>query len=95
MSYTGKTIELVNGPDGMEVQVRQKDFIRGRLESMKLERRGRSIDELATAMEASEFKSMCGSLCWLAGRRVPTSPRRRTCFKRGREHHDTGIARGQ
>jgi len=67
LSYTGKTIEVVAGPDGAEVHVHQKDFIRGRLESMKLERKGRQVDDEVTPTEASDFKSMCGSLCWLAG----------------------------
>ena len=45
----------------------QKGFIRGRLESMLLSRGGRQAEDVVTGPEASEYKSMCGSLCWLWG----------------------------
>ena len=67
VTYTGKTLEVVTGEGGEEVHVHQKSFIRGRLEVMALQRDGRTPEQEVTRPEASEFKRMCGSLCWLSG----------------------------
>ena len=39
----------------------------GCLEAMRIERKGRDLDDLVSPEEASEFKSMCGSLSLLSG----------------------------
>jgi len=67
VTYTGKTIEIRRQGDDYEAFVHQEDFALGRLEPMVVEKRGRTLDDVGTAHEAAEFKSMCGSLCWLAG----------------------------
>ena len=67
ITYTGKTIELASVDGKLEARVHQKSFIRGRLEGMTLEKRGRKPEDIVDGPEGSEFKSMCGSLCWVAG----------------------------
>jgi len=67
VTYTGKTIEVVEVDGRPEVRVHQIPFIRGRLNTMPLEKQGRHGDTVVTGLERSEYKSVCGSLSWVAG----------------------------
>jgi len=67
LTYTGKVIEVVTNDGKQEALVHQKPFIQGRLEPMALEKKGRELEDLVSVTETSEFKSMCGSLAWIAG----------------------------
>jgi len=94
VTYTGKTIELRQEDGEWEAYVHQRDFVLGRLEAMKIEKGKRTLDDLVTPVESSEYKSMCGSLCWLSGltridiahevnmlQKRQASPRLRDCIR--------------
>jgi len=67
VTYTGKTIELAEVDGLWEARVHQVPFLRGRLQGMELDRQKRGLEEVVNGPETSEYKSMCGSLCWVAG----------------------------
>ena len=72
ITYCGKEV-VVGLEEGKQVlQMRQRGFVEGRLETIQLTReRKQQVNELVTPQEQSDFRSVLGALQWLSTQSRP------------------------
>ncbi|OLP95566.1 putative ubiquitin-like-specific protease 2A [Symbiodinium microadriaticum] len=77
VTYCGKEIKIVKDNDGEHISLSQNAFLDGRLQEMEIAKeRRKSLESLATPEEMANYRSVVGSLQWLA-----TQSRPDLCFE--------------
>ena len=72
VTYCGRTIQITEVHGEKEAYIHQRPFTESRLETIELSApRRRETEQLASALERSEYKSVLGSLQWLVSMTRP------------------------